>query len=366
MPAAKYRVQVWDATGTGFAPGNLLAEFENAKNVGWADYLNDVPEAFFTINQDDPKTAVLRAHKDDPCHVLVYRDDDLVHGGLMGEWDANEDDVIVFSYGYLAVLFLLVTAWNLEYTNAQIDTIVSDAWTRAKTTLTSSLVAWVTTGTIEAPATTSGGSTAIVLPTYRLFYKRILFVLRELAALAVGNTTNSPVFEITPSGTFNFWKNRGVARDLLWTYGDGKVQGYHENNAPIHRRNDLLTVGMNPNDVLLRREVDNSSDITAKGRRQEPLFFSWVRDSTELERAGDFRAALSIRGSIDLTVRFYPNRLVPAGATGAGFALADTVNLHIVRGVTDVEDAFQVIGQQVYWIRGQERVRVLVQELPGA
>ena len=64
--------------------------------------------------------------------------------------------------------------------------MVSDQWIQAKTTLTNSNLAWVTTGTIQAPVTTSGGGTAIVLPSYKLFQKRILFVFREMSAIGIG------------------------------------------------------------------------------------------------------------------------------------------------------------------------------------
>lgn len=365
MPVPTYRVLVYDMAGANFAKGNLIAEFENAKNVGWADYLNDVPEGFFTVNQDDRKLAALRPHKDN-AHILIYRDDDLVHAGMMGEWQANARDVIIYSYGYLAALYLLLTDWALSYTNAQIGTIVSDAWTRAKTTLSSSLVGWCSTGTVQSPVTTSGGATPIVLPTYKAFYKRILFLLREMAALGRGNTTNNVVFEITPSGVFNFWKDKGVDRPIIWRYGDGVVRDFDEDMATIYRRNDLMAVGANPNNVLLRQEESDPADILARGRRMDTVYFSWVRDSTEMGRALDFRFSLAKRDSTDTTIHFYANKLIPAGATGAQFALADSVHVKVDRGLTNLDGLFQVVGQQVFWVQGQERVRAIVQEVPGS
>jgi len=96
--APQYTVRVYDMTGANFGPGNLIAQFRWAKNVGWGDYLLDVPEAFFTLNQDDPSIALLRAYKDN-AHVRLYRDADLVWGGFLGEWDATETDAVFYCYG---------------------------------------------------------------------------------------------------------------------------------------------------------------------------------------------------------------------------------------------------------------------------
>lgn len=359
-----YRVQVWDMDGTGFAKAGLLAEFETAKNLGYADYLNDVGESFFTLSQTDDKLARIRPYRHN-AHVLIYRDDTLVWGGFLGEWEATERDVILYSYSYLGLLHFLTSDWNVSYTSAQVDTIVSEAFTRGKTTLSSSMAAWLTAGTIEAPVTTSGGATPIVLPSYRMFYKRILQIIREMAAFSIGDTTNTVTFEVTPAGVFNFWKNRGVDRDITYRYGDRQVQGFFEGFAPIARRNHVLAAGMNPNDALLKYEVSKAADITAKGRRTEPMFFSWVRDSLELERVAKLRAARAVRDDIDLSLRFYPNSITPPQAMGSALRLSDRVNVIVNRGLTQYDGLQMLMGSQVTFIRGQERVSLLLGERPG-
>ena len=112
-----YHIQAWDNSGTGFGPGVQLAEFSNAKNLGWAEYLNDVPEAFFTLNQDDPQLLRLRTYRD-KTHIRIFRDSDLVWAGMMGEWDANERDAIIYASGYLSYFYKLASGWNVSYTTA--------------------------------------------------------------------------------------------------------------------------------------------------------------------------------------------------------------------------------------------------------
>lgn len=357
-----YRVQVWDMSGTSFAKGSLVAEFHNAKNLGYADYLSDVGEAFFTLSQDDPKLSALRTNRYN-AHVLIYRDGTLVWGGFLGEWEANEREVIVYAYSYAALLHLIVSGWNVAYTSAQVDTIVTALI--ALVAGVGKLSGWLTTGTIEAPVTTSGGATAIVLPSYRMFYKRVLQGLREMVAFSIGNTTNTVVFEVTPAGVINFWKNRGQDRSITWKYGDRKVKGFFEGFVPLARRNNVFAAGMNPNSALLRYTVTDAADITAKGQRDEPMFFSWVRDSTELERVAKLRSAQAIRDDVDLTLHFYPNSITPVQAMGSSLRLSDRVTVNIDRGVTQYNGLKMILGCQVLYVRGQERVSMLLQDRPG-
>jgi len=359
----KYRVQVYDLDAT-FGPNNLLVEFDKTKNLGYADYANDVPEAFFTIDQDDSRLTLLRGETK-TAFVKIYRNTDLVWAGRLGEHHATYRDVVFYCYGALAGLFLLVSDWNMAWTNEQVDTIVTDLWTLAKTTRTDSPVGWVTTGTIQAPVTTSGGATPFVLPTYKVYYKKILSCLRELSAISIGNTTNTVLFEITPAGVFNFWKNRGVDSGLTWRMGDRYVMDFDDKQAPLLRRNDLLTVGINPNSITMRNQEKDDVDAAAYGRQQEPLFFSWVRDSDELERVGELRLARAVRDQLETTVSFFPDSVIPPGATGAGFKITDLVGVVLDRGITNVDSDLMVNGYQVIYFNGQERVRALVQGRPG-
>ena len=358
-----YRVQVRDSTGSNFGPGNLIAEFREAVNIGWGEYLNDVPEAFFTISQDDPNITVLRAHRN-KAHIRIIRDGTTVWGGILGEWSANERDAIFYGYGYSALLHLIVTDWNVAYSSTQINVIVDDAFDRAKSDLTSTLSGWLTKGTIEAPVTTSGGATPIVLPSYRMFHKRILAVMQEMAAIAIGDTTNVVTFEVTPTGTFNFWKNRGSDVAVDWRYPE-QIQSFDEGAIPILRRNDLFGVGINPNDITLRDNETSPSDITTNGRRQEPLFFPWVRDSLELERVLLLRLSRAVREDIEIPIILFPGATVPPRTPTSTWGLGDRVGVRMNRGVTSINTRLMVAGYQVIYVRGVERIRPILQERPG-
>ena len=372
-----YDVQIWAATGSTFAVGSLVADFENVKNIGYATYLNDVGECFFTINQDDPKVNI-RAHEG-TAHVMVIRNDgtnrDVVWRGILGEHEANETDVIFYAYGYACALYWLQTDWNQTWTAADIGDIISALWTRAKTTLTNSQLGFVTTGTIQNPVTTSGGAVAVSLPSYKAYYKRILFALHELIAVATSDTTNICYFEFAHTAsttdnavTFNLWKNKSTDRTITWQYGN-EVKDFGDVFVPILIRNDVFGVGSGAHNLLFREEIATSGGTyghTAFGRKMEPIYLTWVRDNADLLRVTKLRSARALRADADLGLSMLPNTIAPTGATGAGWALGDRVNVKIDRGITQIDKLMLVVGQQVIARRGSERVRPLVQDRSGS
>lgn len=331
----RYRVQVYDFLDTTtYGIGNLVFELENAKNLGYSEYANDVGESFFTVNQDDPKVgSTLADLLRKGGHVKIWRDTDLMFGGWLGESDESEQDVVLYAYGYASGFYQLHTGWDTTWTGQTVLTIVTDGWNQAHTGLTDSKMGWMTTGTLENPVTTSGGGTGIVLPFYRADYKRLLFLFQEMAAFSISDTTNTVLFEVTPSGTFNFWKNRGSATTLArWAWGNGDLIGYHRSRVPVDRRNTLYVVGSSPKDAVLRQTIENTTDRDTMGRSEEALYLSWVRDSTELTRVGNLRLARAMREDSDLTLTFGANRLIPARATGTGYRITDTVPVYIKIG----------------------------------
>jgi hypothetical protein len=361
--APAYTVLVKAFAGSTFAPGVVLADFENVKNLGWGEYLNDLGDCFFTVNQDDPKIVNLRAYLKGNAIVQVYRDQVLVWAGWLMESDEDQEDVVFTAYSYLAGLYWLLSDYAQEWTAANISTIISDLWTRGKTTLSHSGLAWTSTGTIEVPVTTSGGATPMTQAYYKVYRKRILFVMKELAAMATSDTTNVVSFEITPAGVFNLYKGRGT--DLttpVWEYPSQKIIGYRRVRNMADRRNTLYGVGSNPRSAVLQKTVEDSTDQTANMRREEGLFYTFVRDEAELQRVTDYRLSRAERDDAMLTITFAPNNEIPYRGSGALFALGDRVPIRITRGITNINERKLITGQQVVLNRGSEYLRLYVQD----
>ena len=371
MATPTYRAQVF-AFGASNGIGTLLAEFEQGMNLGWATYANDVPECFFTVNAEDPKLPLVASYAG-KAHLRILRGDDIVWAGWFGmEVDSRQDDVIFYSYGYLAGFYWSLSPFAKEYLAATggaptIGTIVSDAWTAASGA-TGSMLAFVATGTIETPPTVTGGGTGITLDSYSMYNKRYLFMLREMAALGMSDTQNRVLFEITHSATptFNFWKNAGGGgTGITWRYGDDKVMWFRDYRTPIYRRNSIVAAGSAPNNALMQQTITDATDVTNYGLRQEPLYFTWVRDATELSRVTKFRATRAKRDRTDLVLTFYANSVPPLGSSNAGYVMLDTPHVTIARGMTSLDTNFLVVGAQVLFVNGNEYNRVLLQEVLG-
>ena len=351
----RYRVQV-HAFGSGFSVGDLVADIDNPKNVGYADYMNGVPEIFFTLNQDDAQAVTLAAYIN-KAHVRVLRNDRVVATGWLMDTDENDRDVVFYAYGYLAGLFWTLSDWNQEFLSKEIGTIVRSLWVAAQAQTNDGL-SFIATGTIESPATAGAGGARLTLPLYTVFYKRLLFIFQEFAALAQSDTGNTTIFEITPTELpeFNLWANRGVdLPDVKWEWG-GQVNGFHRVRAGVNHRNDLFAVGAAPHDTLLRKNTSDATDISTYFRRQEAIFLSWVRDETELERVNKRRLAVAMRDDIALSLRLKPNSVVPSGGLSSQFRIGDAPRVVIDRGATQIDAYMRLTGYQVTFEGGTEQV----------
>lgn len=362
----EYSVMIRDflnAASDDFSPGEVLLFIDNPSNLAWTEYVNEVGEAFFTISQKDFKSSLLGSYEQKLSYrpfVEIYRGNDLVWGGWLGEIDETETDAIFYAYSYLSGFFDIVTDFDKEWVNSSVSTIVNEALTIAKTKV-ESRVHWIADGTIENTWTTSGGPTGILLPFYRAPYKRILSVWKEMAAYSISDTTNHVIFEVTPSGTFNFWRNRKTTKDsVMASFGYGRIRSYRRIRRPVARRNALRAVGTSPTDVNLNDTEINVSLKAAMGLSEEPIYFSFVRDSDELDRVTKARLARAARVDTDLYVSFNRNSVTPYRATNADYILGDLITITLTNGVSNITETKVVLGQQVVYTRMAENVRLLL------
>lgn len=367
----QYAVVIYERDPTDRSIGDRILEVDNPKNIGWADYLNDVPEAFFSLHQEDPQCEILASYLGQ-AHIRIYRIDvtsgerAVVWAGIFGtETDEQGDDIIFYSHGYLAALYWLTTEWDQAWATVTIDDIVSDLWTRAKSGINDTEVAFVNTGTIQAPATTSGGATPIILPVYNTYFKPILSVFREMSAIGRSDTTNATVFEITHSATptFNFWGAKGADTNVIYTYGGGEVKDFWYQRLEAHRRNLIHAVGTSPRELTLR--TSQSATPGLRGRRISSIYLQWVRDQTELERIAKLRLAKANRSHFRIGLQFFPGTCIPPGMSYSGWDLADRITVKIDRGATQVDEMMIVVGVQVMYANGMEYVTIITETRTG-
>ena len=362
--SAKYSVVIKEFVDTThFGPGETVVALDLADNIGWAEYLNDVGEAFFSLPQSDPKLAYMLDSVDKGHHCHIYRNGELVWGGWLGESDETQYDVVFTAYSYVSGYYHYMMDWDRKWTGIAASTIISDAASYARYK-TKSRVGWITLGTIEDLWIVSGGPDALSLPLYRATYKRVLNVFREITAYAMSDTHNHVVFEVTPDGTFNLWHNRATSiNDARWQYGNGIVRAYRRIRMPVDKRNAILAVGSSPKSTELLYTASESTDTDANGLKQEPIYLSWVRDLGQLTNVAKLRLRRALRVDTDLYLTFSKDSIIPYRATDAPFTLGDNVQFNMNNGVTSMDGSTEVktiVGQQVIIVRGTENVRLLL------
>lgn len=349
--------------------------FDKATNVGYSEIVGNIPMMYFTLSQDDQDamandaasgafTFGYGAETAVPMHYLVYRNDELVWGGLGPmELDETSRDIIVYAYGYAAAAYWTLTGWKDTFTAQTVKQIIDTAWD-AGAAKSHSMLYWLTKGTVEAPVTTSGGSTAITLPLYQANYKRILFLLREMAAFSASDTSNRVWFEVTPAGVFNFWKNKGATPGWpTMNYPNGNIMNFSRYRMPVDMRTKLYGVGTTPTDVALQSTQENTGLSNARGLREDSIYMQWVRDATELTRITKRRLTIATKVDKQITLTLKPNSIPPIRATNGLQMMAD-YPIHLNKGSVIMNENKLLVGNQVVFVSGREYVRPVFQDLP--
>lgn len=373
---ASYRLQLYDFD-TDYSPKDLVAEFENPKNLGYGSYLNDIGEAFFTIAQRDAKVGI----RDyiGKSHLFIIREDrgyeDVVWRGLTGEIDANATDVIIYSYGYEHLFHSLHSKWNKKFKSVAIAGAsgrpVNYIWTRALTE-TDSPMQWMSTGTIQAPWTTDAQTTILTLNKYELNWKPLLLALKELVAIATSDTNNVVYFEIDfptdptdKSATFNFYKDRSTDVTALRLEYPNTVMDWNDRFVPVMLRNKTFAVGSGPRGQVYRYNYGQGSGNYGRiafGMHSQNLYLSWVRDRQELGRVTRRRNNLGLREDVNLMVRCWADRVPPWRSSAASWRLGDKVQTKISHGSTEIDKNLFMIGEQVVFANGREYVQPMLED----
>lgn len=242
--AIQYHAIVFADTDGG--PGTALCEITpELLNLRWQAAQNLPGMAVFTLVRPNAKLALIEGMK---THVKVWREDASgitpIFAGKIAKVMPKATDAIVMAWDYKALLQLSRTGYMTLYPSKKIGTeIVSPEWVLAKTADTSPL-AFVTTGTIENPLGSNGVTEITVNADFGLVLFNRLFTFYNLAEMAMANTDNNVVFDIsrTEPHTFSFLKNRGVKRTALDFTFPGNLIDFDYDKGEDGIRNDRATV----------------------------------------------------------------------------------------------------------------------------
>lgn len=268
----QYHVTTYASDANG-GPGAQKLELDpDALNITWQRALNVPGQAALTLTRYNPKLADILYMQD---HLKIWRETTsgtkCVFAGKIIKPSKAARDAIVYAWSYEAFLQRSRTAFRTMYQNVNIGTgVVSPEWLLAKNAATSPL-AFVTTGTIQDPVDITS---IVAIKTNDQFgvneFDR-LTTFFTLAEMAMANTPNKVVFEITHTTphTFNFWQNRSLQRTAwVLTYPGNLIDYDHDTGHDLIVA-DLATVILDPTTgAQVEYQVEDATTIATYRRLQ--------------------------------------------------------------------------------------------------
>lgn len=216
-------------------------------NTFWQRSMNLAGRAAFALPRSSELNNVIVPGVD---HLMLWREtpDDgpeLVFQGKIADTSIIVTDVVWQAFDYLSYLQRSRAGYRTLYPEKNIGSeIISPEWLLARNANRSPL-AFVTTGTIQNPLGIDGVTPVKTNTKFGLMMQDRLFLFYALAEMAMVNTTNNVVFEITLNETapqFNFWRNRGTQKTdpvLSWP---GNLTAFSYAPGYLQYVNDLASV----------------------------------------------------------------------------------------------------------------------------
>lgn len=241
-------------------------------NLAWQAQQNMPGQAVFTLARGNAALDAVNWMQD---HVKVWRDGPTglkcVFAGKLIKPSWSGTDVLVYAWDYLAFLQRSRTGYMTMYASKLLGSqVVSPEWTAAKTA-TNSPFAFVNTGTIEDPLGLDGTTPMKTNSEFGVNLFNRLFTFYNVAEMAMANTSNNVVFEITRDvpHTFNFWKNRGSLQTAYAFVYPGNILPSHTYDPALDAyANDLATVVTNSTSGSGSEYDAVSSDVTTTAYRR--------------------------------------------------------------------------------------------------
>jgi len=351
-PRAPWRVLIRDlyqsdgVTKTiGRGPGQLVAVFEEAKNIGASVVFNSPGELHFTLLKDDPQISVVEPKQ---VHYAVefYSGDGWQekYAGVIWDADATDTDVVFKGLDYLALYDTLIDerydplkpnksykSNGSFYENVTIRTVVMDQLNRAKK-LADSWVGFIPIGSV---ATMSEKVTV-----YSTMQPALSFIggLIDSHRQGTGKRTRMKVKKTT-TGTYQLQivDDPGVIRNDLAMYYGELVQGYRVILFGDQWANVEHIVGRNRDGVKVVYQTIKGKPFQPStslyGRIATVAVMDGVQDQIDLNRRGLQAAIQSAKLGKNIAIGIRTTYLAPL----QGWDVCDVFPMRIKDGAVDTD-----------------------------
>jgi len=351
-PRAPWRVLIRDlyqpdgVTKTvGRGPGNLIAVFEEAKNIGASVVYNSPGELHFTLLKDDPQIAVVEPKQ---CHYAVefYSGDGWQekYAGVIWDMDATETDVVFKGLDYLALWDTAIDerydplkpnksykSNGSFYENVTVRNVIMDQLNRARGLLDS----WVGFISIGSVATMNEK-----VSVYSTMQPALSFIggLIDSHRQGTGKRTRMKVKKTT-SGSYQLQivDDPGVIRNELAMYYGELVQGYRVIAFGENWANVEHVVGRNRDGAKVVYQTIKGKPFqpstTIYGRIATVAVMDGVQDQADLTRRGLQAAIQSAKLGKNIAIGIRTAHLAPL----QGWDVCDVFPMKIKDGAIDTD-----------------------------
>ncbi len=340
----KTRVLIYAMDETTRGPtGAPIAIIEDASNLGAARYMNAPGEMFMTLPATHPQIGVVepwRVH----YAVQIWNGDRYVNKffGIVTDFDATEDDVVMYGIDYLALLGLVVdTRFDAEapdkpfsqggskYVSETISGIIGDLLSIARNKANSP-VNFISVGSLDVMSEET---------TIYTTFAQMLGIITGLVAShrqGTGKSSQIVVREKAAGGfEFRLLDDPGVERDNIRLEYGGLIQGFR-----LIGFGDFATVThgvgrvRNGFTIFYRTKTADGIDLggaNGYGRIETVRLYEQVNDSNDLERRVRQDSASNARIGKRIAMGLRVDALMPFD----GYDIGDHVPVLIQRGVVD-------------------------------
>lgn len=349
------RIVLQKNDGAGRGPGTVEAVIEDAKNLGVSNYANEAGELFFTLPLSHPAVNIVNPLQQ---HYTVYRrpgssnEYRRVAFGLIDDYEISADEMVVYGTDYLGALEASISAANTSYTNATVQSIVTDQLSAAITEA-NSRIGW----TDGSSNILGGGGTATLLTS---FEPRLAFI-RGAANVVMSNTSQRSLLTHETPGFWGWNPNGGVedkteTSGVLLEYG-GLIRSFRFWTGRESFATRIFGIGIKRDGASVLYSTQTYASEATYGWIARPTLHRDVINQAALDAIvlRDARNAGNTGSQIALELHLA--RTPNIGGLGPGGVLVgDSLRVVIERGVLALNDLYTIWGWE--WLvapDGQER-----------
>lgn len=343
MSNPKFVVTLWDIAAADRGRGTVKAVITDATDIGVSSYANQGGEMFFTLPWNHPQITECVPWQ---RHYEVKRWNpdtsgyDVVGVGLLNDYDADENEVVVYGQDYLSLFDLSISTANTSYTSTAIGTIISAQASDAMFGLVGGSMSpmyFMTLGSINSTTTT-----ATVLTSYQ---PRLQF-FQQLCELHQSDSSVRPIVAVSRSApfTFTFQENAGSDKTNVLLKWGGTVNAFRYQGGWLDFGTWGYAIGQKREGASILTSAQSYASTTTYGRIERPTLFIDIVDQAALDKktkrfarrigTPDRRVALQLRSG----------QIAPWGWG----ELADSLTVSISRGIVSLNGLYTVWGQE--WI----------------